>query len=78
MIVLLEIWTAVNVAALCILLMLLIADEGVSLSFVNPMVIYDNIRVNWFGAWLLAIVINVLLPLVSITYWIYKICTVGR
>lgn len=54
------------------------ADDGCNFSFVNPMVIYDNIMVNWFGAWLLAIVFNILLPTVSIPYWIYKICTVGR
>lgn len=54
------------------------ADEGFNFSFVNPMVIYDNCMVNWFGAWLLAIVLNILLPIVSIPYWIYKICTVGR
>lgn len=57
---------------------LAIAMAGANFSFVNPIVIYDNIKVNWFGAWLLAVVCNVLLPVVAIPYWIYKICTVGR
>lgn len=69
-------WAAINIEALFILLILSI--DGANFSFVNPIVIYDNIRVNWFGAWLLAITINVLLPVVAIPYWIYKICTVGR
>lgn len=70
-------WAIINVVALFILFLLFI-DCDANFSFVNPMVIYDEIRVNWFGAWLLAIVINVLLPAVAIPYWIYKICTVGR
>ena len=69
-------WAAINIVGLFILLILSI--DGANFSFVNPIVIYDNIRVNWFGAWLLAITINVLLPVVAIPYWIYKICTVGR
>ena len=46
--------------------------------FVNPFSLYKNIEVNWFGAFLIAIILNLLFPLISISYWIYKICTVGR
>jgi len=69
-------WGAINATAL--FLLLLLCCEGANFSFVNPMVIYDNIAVNWFGAWLLAIVFNILFPVIAIPYWIYKICTVGR
>ena len=69
-------WIAINIFALLILFVL--AADGANFSFVNPIVIYDNIEVNWFGAWFLAIVCNVGLPTVAIPYWIYKLCTVGR
>lgn len=70
------VWIVANILVWFFLAMAL--DDGVNPSFVNPIVIYNNIRVNWFGAWLLAIVCNVGLPTVAIPYWIYKICTVGR
>lgn len=47
-------------------------------SFVNPTVIYKNIKMNWVGVILTTIILNVLLPAVSIPYWIYKLFTVGR
>lgn len=70
-------WVAINVIALFILFLLPV-EVGANFSFVNPKVIYDNIKVNWFGACVLAIVFNILFPVVAIPYWIYKICTVGR
>lgn len=69
-------FAVINGFALFILLLCCI--DGADFSFVNPRVIYDNIKVNWFGAWLLSIVLNILLPAIAIPYWIYKICTVGR
>ena len=51
---------------------------NVGLSFFNPIVLYNNIKVNWFGASFLAIVFNLMLPSAAVFYWIYKICTVGR
>ena len=54
------------------------ADCGANFSFVNPFVIYENIKVNWFGAVLLTILANVCLPVCAIPYWIYKLSTVGR
>ena len=69
-------WIGINILALFILFILSV--DGANFSFVNPMVIYKNIKVNWFGAWALTILANVLLPLVAIPYWIYKLCTVGR
>ena len=69
-------WVEANITVLFLILVLSI--DGANFSFVNPIVIYNNIKVNWFGAWFLAIVLNILLPSVSIPYWIYKIFTVGR
>ena len=69
-------WVGANITVLFLILVL--STDGANFSFVNPIVIYDNIKVNWFGAWFLAIVLNILLPGVSIPYWIYKIFTVGR
>ena len=57
---------------------LIIAGWAGGFSFVNPNVIHKNVKVNWFGAYILAIVFHIILPLPSLTYWIYKICTVGR
>ena len=69
-------YMAINVVVY-IIIMANCAD-GANLSFVNPIVIYKNIKVNWFGAVLLTVIANLLFPTVSIPYWIYKICTVGR
>lgn len=69
-------WGILNGMVLFILL--LSCADGANFSFVNPIVIYKNIRVNWFGAWALSILLNILLPAIAIPYWIYKICTVGR
>ena len=70
-------FTTLIVANILVWFFIASADEF-NPSFVNPIVIYNDIKVNWFGAWLLAIVCNVALPSVAIPYWIYKICTVGR
>ena len=44
----------------------------------NPIYIYKKIRVNWFGAACLTLVFNLICPVVSLGYWFYKLCTVGR
>ena len=46
--------------------------------FVNPVFIYRHNSVNWFGAIMLCLVYSSLLPICTIGYWIYKLCTVGR
>ena len=46
--------------------------------FVNPIYVHKYNHVNWFGAFLVALLYNLLCPLGSIGYWIYKLCTVGR
>ena len=53
-------------------------DKFDDLSYVNPIKIYKTYRVNYFGAALICIIYNLLCPIGSIGYWIYKICTIGR
>ena len=52
--------------------------ENRSFAFVNPFYLYKTIKVNWFGAFLMGSIFSILLPMISIPYWIYKLCTVGR
>ena len=51
-------------------------SEG--LEFVNPIWLYKEYKVNWFGAGFIGILLTVLTLPYSIFYWIYKLCTVGR
>lgn len=44
----------------------------------NPKDIYENADVNWFGCVVLTIFYNVLCPIMTIGYWFYWLCTVGR
>lgn len=46
--------------------------------FVNPKWIYQNYKVNKFGAIFLSIVFNLICPIGTVIYWFYKLCTVGR
>lgn len=55
-----------------------VLDKFDDFSFVNPIKIYRTYHVNYFGAALICIIYNLLCPIGSICYWIYKICTVGR
>lgn len=44
----------------------------------NPLCIYQANNVNWFGCFLLTLILNIILILPSVVYWFYKLCTVGR
>lgn len=68
-------WILVNIFALFTAPIAL--DNEIGCLF-NPITIYKRIKVNWFGASLLTILTNVLVPALSVPYWIYKLCTVGR
>lgn len=52
--------------------------DKTGLAWVNPIWIYQTIKVNWFGAIFLALIANIIIPHIAICYWIYKLCTVGR
>lgn len=57
-----------------------------SWAFVNPFVVYKfNTSVNWFGAFVIALLLSLACPVGAVLYWIYKLgwlfcklCTVGR
>lgn len=46
--------------------------------FVNPIYLYNQIKVNWFGVILLTLIWHMLFAPFAIGYWFYKLCTVGR
>ena len=46
---------------------------------INPKYIWRQYHnINIFGCIVLTIILNLLCPIVSIFYWFYKLCTVGR
>ena len=47
--------------------------------WINPRYIYQTVQVNWFGCIVLTILAHLAAgPIMSIIYWFYKLCTVGR
>lgn len=44
----------------------------------NPVTIYENHKVNYFGAFMITLFSNCSLFIYAICYWFYKLCTVGR
>ena len=44
----------------------------------NPIWLYRNYKLNWVGAFLCALGLNLCCPIATIGYWFYKLCTVGR
>ena len=48
------------------------------LDWLTPKWIYHNYNVNWFGTICLMLFFNLLCPFMSIGFWFYKLCTVGR
>lgn len=54
------------------------AGAEVGLQWINPVVIYDNVHVNWFGCIVLTILAHTIAGPWTCLYWFYKLCTVGR
>ena len=50
----------------------------VGLQWINPIVIYNNVPVNWFGCIVLTILAHIAAGPWVIFYWFYKLCTIGR
>ena len=46
--------------------------------FVNPCFIYKHVEVNKLGAIMLAMLYSILLPIPTVCYWFYKLCTIRR
>ena len=45
--------------------------------FVNPIYLKKRFHINWFGAYMLALIFNVIAVSWVICYWVYKICTIN-
>lgn len=53
-------------------------DRG-DLSVFNPVENYRRwTNLNWFGVILFTFLLNVICPGLSVCYWFWKLCTVGR
>ena len=63
-----------------ILPLILMFESGFKVGFqwVNPIVIYNNVPVNWFGCIVLTILAHIAAGPWVVFYWFYKLCTVGR
>jgi hypothetical protein len=72
--------TVFIIAIICSLMLAILGCifESDGIEFVNPIFLYMKLKINWFGAFFLAIIFNLLTLPFAIIYWIYKICTVGR
>lgn len=53
-------------------------NEADGFEFCNPVWLYNQYRVNYFGAGFLALLLNLVCPVCSLGYWVYKLCIVGR
>lgn len=51
-------------------------SEGVE--YCNPLWLYAHCPVNYFGAWFIAVILNILSWPAATWYWFYKLCTAGR
>lgn len=53
-------------------------SEYIEIDVLNPIYIYQHTNCNIFGTICLTILVNLLCPIATICYWVYKLCTVGR
>lgn len=68
-----------SILALMLFLVIAFCSEFTyGLQWVNPIVIYDNVPVNWFGCIVLTILAHIAAGPWVVFYWFYKLCTVGR
>ena len=74
--VLFKLWIVANV--IFTLFPVLCGDSDTGYQFVNPLVIYRNTDLNWFGVILLTIVVHFLATVPASLYWCFKLCTIGR
>ena len=44
----------------------------------NPIRVYKEYKVNWFGCVMLVLLAHILFLPIAIIYWFYKLCTCGR
>lgn len=75
-------WFIINfiiIISLAIQFVMLIAPRDFKFDeLFNPITIYKEHKVNYFGAFLLTLFSNCFLFIYAICFWFYKLCTVGR
>lgn len=54
------------------------SGDEVGLQWINPIVIYNDVRVNWFGCIVLTILAHIVAGPWACLYWFYKLCIAGR
>jgi hypothetical protein len=69
-------WIIINVVTLAFFF--ITCCDITFLRMFNPLDIYEDIKVNWIGAHLIAFLCNILFTVLAAIYWIYKLCTFGR
>lgn len=50
----------------------------IGIEFMNPFWVYKHYRLNYFGVVMVTLGYNLISPLMSLAYWFYKLCTIGR
>lgn len=60
------------------LILMFESEFKIGFQWVNPIIIYDNVPVNWFGCIVLTILAHIAAGPWVVFYWCYKLCTVGR
>jgi len=68
------VWNLVGFWIWCIVL----SHDWKRIRFLNPIWIFKKCKVNILGTILLFLFFNLASPMISIIYWLYKLCTVGR
>jgi len=64
-------------------ILLIIEDNRYNLPFLNPLRNYETwTKINWFGIWVITILLNIIFIPYAIIYWVCKLfrfmLTVGR
>ena len=60
-----------------IILLINLSIEDMETDF-NPIRVYKENNVNWFGCIMLVLLAHILFLPIAIIYWFYKLCTCGR
>ena len=70
-------WLLVMLTMNFVMLLSIICGDA-RFNFFSPRTVYDNSRLNWFGAWTFSILFHLTFPIIVFLYWIWKVFTVGR
>lgn len=75
LIILFTIWNIIGVIVLAFSARI---GYDLELDRLNPIYIYKDRKVNWFGCFCFTLLFNLLCPVATFCYWFVKLCTVGR